>query len=260
YHSFIYPYTGSYGAGATANRFFPCLGNHDWGDTYPNPTGAQPYFDYFTLPNNERYYDFVRGSVHFFAIDSDPNEPSGTSSASTQGNWLKNKLAASTAKWKIVYFHHAPYSSGSEHGSSTWMQWPFQQWGATAVLAGHDHDYERVMINGFPYFVNGLGGNSRYSFGTPISGSVKQYNSDAGASVTKPFTFTASGVNGATITATLQLQNGTASLGTVSKSFVLGPNDSLANSSPISIPDSGIGSPYPSKIPVANLPTNPSKV
>ncbi len=98
YHSFIYPYTGSYGAGATANRFFPCLGNHDWGDTYPNPTGAQPYFDYFTLPNNERYYDFVRGSVHFFAIDSDPNEPSGTSSTSTQGNWLKNKLAASTAK------------------------------------------------------------------------------------------------------------------------------------------------------------------
>src|SRR5205814_1887120 len=53
-----------------------------------------------------------------------------------------------------------------------------------------------------------------------------------GASVTKPFTFTASGVNGATITATLQLQNGTASLGTVSKSFVLGPNDSLAPAGP----------------------------
>ncbi len=31
YHDFIYPYMGAYGAGATANRFFPSLGNHDWG-------------------------------------------------------------------------------------------------------------------------------------------------------------------------------------------------------------------------------------
>src|SRR5882724_11291597 len=30
YHSFIFPYTGTYGDGATTNRFFPCLGNHDW--------------------------------------------------------------------------------------------------------------------------------------------------------------------------------------------------------------------------------------
>ena len=29
YHSFIYPYSGSYGAGAATNRFFPSLGNHD---------------------------------------------------------------------------------------------------------------------------------------------------------------------------------------------------------------------------------------
>src|SRR5438552_4884143 len=37
------------------------------------------------------------------------------------------------------------------------------------------------MINGIPYFVNGLGGTSRYLFGTLISGSVKRYNSDDGA-------------------------------------------------------------------------------
>ncbi|MCH7761181.1 metallophosphoesterase, partial [candidate division TA06 bacterium] len=29
YHEFIYPYLGSYGPGATTNRFFPTLGNHD---------------------------------------------------------------------------------------------------------------------------------------------------------------------------------------------------------------------------------------
>ena len=61
------------------------------------------------------------------------------------------------------------------------MQWPFQAWGATAVLNGHDHTYERIVQNGFPYFVNGLGGNSIYNFGTPVSGSVLRYNGNYGA-------------------------------------------------------------------------------
>ena len=68
YHDFIYPYAGGYGAGATTNRFFPALGNHDWGDGFIWPSTVQPYTDYFTLPGNERYYDFARGPVHFFAL------------------------------------------------------------------------------------------------------------------------------------------------------------------------------------------------
>src|SRR5437879_4454765 len=43
YHDFIFPYTGSYGAGATTNRFYPSLGNHDWGDGYISPATVQPY-------------------------------------------------------------------------------------------------------------------------------------------------------------------------------------------------------------------------
>ena len=44
-----------------------------------------------------------------------------------------------------------------------------------------------------------------------------------GAAVSQPFTFTASGVCGGTITAKLQLQDGTLNVGTVTASFVLGP-------------------------------------
>lgn len=175
YHDFIYNYQGSYGPGSPENRFFPSLGNHDW-----NTTNAQPYIDYFTLLNNERYYDFVWGEVHFFAVDSDWDEPDGVESTSTQGQWMESALANSTSRWKIVYFHHPPYSSGS-HGNQDWMQWPFEAWGASAVLAGHDHTYERIILNGFPYFVNGLGGRSRYSFGNPVPGSEVRYNSDYGA-------------------------------------------------------------------------------
>ena len=177
YHQFIHPYTGSYGAGATTNRFFPALGNHDW-----NTPNALPYLNYFTLPGNERYYDFVWGPIHFFVIDSDPAEPHGNTSTSIQAMWLKGKLAASTAPWQIVSLHHPPYSSGSTHGSFPDLQWPFTAWGADVVLAGHDHLYERLFRDGIPYFVNGLGGHpTLYPFGAPIPGSQKRYNSDYGA-------------------------------------------------------------------------------
>ena len=68
YHDFIYPYTGSYGKGALTNRFYPSLGNHDWGDGYISPATVQPYTDYFSLPGNERYYHLAWGPVEFFMV------------------------------------------------------------------------------------------------------------------------------------------------------------------------------------------------
>ncbi|MBA3533911.1 MAG: metallophosphoesterase [Ardenticatenales bacterium] len=174
YHEFIAPYQGSYGAGGTINRFFPSLGNHDW-----VTEGAAPHLDYFTLPGNERYYDFVRGPVHFFALDSDPHEPDGITITSTQAIWLEEKLGAATAPWKIVYFHHPPYTS-SPRGPTPALRWPFEEWGATAILAGHDHFYERILRQETPYFINGLGGRNIHTFSTPIPESQLRYNSDYG--------------------------------------------------------------------------------
>ncbi|MBI1878270.1 MAG: metallophosphoesterase [Chloroflexi bacterium] len=177
YHDFIYPYTGAYGSGSPTNRFFPSLGNHDW-----QLGNVTPYLNYFALPGNERYYEFIWGPVHLFALDSDANEPDGISSDSVQAAWLQNKLAASVSCWNLVYFHHSPYSSGQQHGSSVIRQWPYPAWGADAVLTGHDHLYERIVLNGFPYFVNGLGGRSIYAFqATPVPGSQVRYNANYGA-------------------------------------------------------------------------------
>ncbi len=175
YHDYIYPYQGEYGPGAETNRFFPSLGNHDW-----QTDAAQPYLDYFTLPNNERYYDFTWGPLHFFVLDSDSAEPDGISSSSVQGDWLKGNLAESTSPWNVVYFHHAPYSSGL-HGPSDWMQWPFKAWRASVVLSGHDHTYERLQEDGLTYFVNGLGGGAIYNFPRLYPGSQVRYNADYGA-------------------------------------------------------------------------------
>ena len=176
YHAFIYPYVGAYGKGAETNRFFPSLGNHDWA-----LGNVDPYLDYFTLPYNERYYDFVWGPVHFFVVDSDLQEPDGRSYNSKQGTWITEQLSASTAPWQIVTMHHPPYSSGP-HGSTDVMQWPYKKLGVDAVLAGHDHLYERLLVDELPYVVNGLGGgHTIYEFETPLPESQVRYNEDYGA-------------------------------------------------------------------------------
>ena len=205
YADYIGGYTGAYGPGSPMNRFFPSLGNHDYSDG----GGFAAYDGYFTLPgagiatspgsNPPHWYDFVQGPVHFFAIDSNlTSNGAGADDANrfadgTQGMWLQNQLAASTAPWKIVFFHHPPYSSGSVHGTSEdtnyglsghgTMKWPFEEWGATAVMGGHDHLYERILKDensdgvDLPYFVTGAGGKSLYGFNsTPEPGSMSRHS------------------------------------------------------------------------------------
>jgi tartrate-resistant acid phosphatase type 5 len=186
YSQFIGDYKGTYGNGSDVNRFWPSLGNHDWHSiSCDGDRCSGPYFNYFTLPNNERYYDVDFGLVHLYAIDSFTSEPDGNKKNSDQTNWLEDTLSSSLACFDVVYFHHAPYSSGS-HGSYSPLQWPFEEWGADVVISGHDHSYERLDANGFPYFVNGAGGATLYDFenvGNLPSGVVSKvrYNDKHGA-------------------------------------------------------------------------------
>lgn len=175
FQEYIGSYQGSYGPGAAENRFFPALGNHD-----VDTAQAAAYYEYFTLPGNERYYDVLLGPVHVFVLNSDSREPDGVGRSSTQAAWLQAGLAASTAPWKLVVAHHPPYSSGI-HGPVDWMVWPFAEWGASALLSGHDHTYERLIVDGIPYFINGLGGGPRYEFNEVLPESAVRYRDDYGA-------------------------------------------------------------------------------
>lgn len=171
---------------AEKNAFFPALGNHDYSDATPS---LDTYLKYFKLPgdgfsnssDNERYYDFVQGPVHFFVVNSNPDEPDGIDRRSKQARWLRDELTSSTSAWKVVYGHHPPYSSDSTHGSTDELQWPYAEWGADLVLSGHSHAYERIERDGIVYLVNGLGGASRYRFDDEVEGSKKRYRSDWGA-------------------------------------------------------------------------------
>ena len=173
------------GGTSPTNRFFPTLGNHDYSNA-----GLANYLAYFDLAGeaaqgrtpsgSERYYDMRNGPVHFFMLDSEGALGSAVDLAA-QRAWVQQALAASDAPWKIVVFHHPPYSSSSVHGSTPAMQWPFATWGADLVLNGHDHTYERVERDGISYVVDGLGGAPVYAFGAAVAGSAARYNGGFGA-------------------------------------------------------------------------------
>ena len=138
--------------------FFPASGNHD----YRTMQGA-PFREVFNLPGNEKWYSYDWGRVHFVALDTEADY-------ATQMAWLDQDLAATALPWKIIYMHKPPYSSGM-HGSDVTLRNKLspilEKYGVQLVLAGHDHNYERIKPqNGVAYVVTGGGGIGTRSVGS----------------------------------------------------------------------------------------------
>jgi len=163
YSNIINPYYGDF-LSEGSESFFPVIGNHD--TYYGNylDTGYRTFFNYLEGSSNNlapHYYDFVKGPVHFFMLDSE------VSDKNTQKEWLEPKLRASTAAWQIVIFHQPAYTGGTYTPGNTDMRWNFAEWGADFVIAGHNHIYERFHKtesgNNIVYFTAGVGGGMERS-------------------------------------------------------------------------------------------------
>jgi hypothetical protein len=104
------------------------------------------------------------------------------------------------------------------------------------------------------------------SGGVTSPGSAQNYGAltAGGAPVTNPFTFTASGVCGGSVTATLSLVDGATDLGRVSYVFQLGgttaATSTRTNTAAITINDNAAATPYPSSISITGLAGTVSKV
>jgi tartrate-resistant acid phosphatase type 5 len=121
----------------------------------------KPYLEFFTLPGNEAYYAFTWGDIAFFSLNST------ATFMGEQETWLKEQLANTDKSYKIVYFHHSPYSTG-RHGNERKMQLDYHAMDVNVVFTGHDHIYSRIekaSEEGLYYVINGASGKSLYDCG-----------------------------------------------------------------------------------------------
>jgi predicted phosphodiesterase len=148
---------------------FPCIGNHERNHAH--------YYQYFSLPKPEYYYQYRYGNAEFFSIDT--NKPVGP--GSEQYAWLDKALATSTARWKICYHHHPVYSSDSDDYGKTFqlsktfegdrnarqLAALYEKHNVDLCFNGHIHLYERSWPvrqgqvdrkNGVMYITSGGGG------------------------------------------------------------------------------------------------------
>jgi hypothetical protein len=167
--------------------FWPVAGNHEL-DT----NEGKWFYNHVGIP---RYYKKSFGYVDFFfynggyksanmAVDVDgypgiSSELDGVLESSIQGRWLKNELATSTARFKIVVMHFPPYTTGSYYPGYTPLRLPFATWGASAVMSGHSHVMERFVYNRIPYFVCGAGGRNMTAFSPGVTHSGLAFRSNA---------------------------------------------------------------------------------
>jgi predicted phosphodiesterase len=156
--------------------FFPAPGNGE-GDLYW-------YKKYHSLPEQESPYSFCYGDAEFFMLDSNLRStefvPGGK-----QYKWLEQRLQQATGKWKLVCFHHAPFTSDEDDYGDAWLRNSdggdletrhlvplFEKYGVDVVMFGHIHGYERsrrlkslrTSNNGVLYLLCGGGGGNLEDF------------------------------------------------------------------------------------------------
>ncbi len=150
-------------------RTKPAPGNHEY-----NTPNATPYYDYFGAAAGTRgqgYYSYDLGAWHVIALNSE----SDFGAAGAQVAWLKQDLAATSARCVLAYWHKPRYTTGNYNDFAAYQ--PFWQAlydaNAEVVLSGHDHNYQRYRpqnasgaldaARGVRQFVVGSGGRGHYA-------------------------------------------------------------------------------------------------
>ena len=150
----------AFDAWVVAQTALPVLGNHDL-------DGATKYglhtakFSY--LPGNKRYWNMVLGNglVEIFVLNTGVNsafqdpvvsgcEPDGNTVGSAQHVWFINALNLSTARWKLVFFHHPPVTNEVDaYRVVPAMDWPeFSK--VDGIFCAHTHLAEWLTYKGTP--------------------------------------------------------------------------------------------------------------
>jgi len=149
------------GALMAESTIYPALGNHEG--------NHRNYFDFFHLPNNERWYSWDYEDAHFIVLELD--DYASVAPGSQQYKWLEDDLSGTTKTWKFVFFHIPIYACGPQWGSPDLearaaLHPLFRAYGVDMVFSGHDHNYQRYVVDGVTYIVTGGGGGMTWGLGS----------------------------------------------------------------------------------------------
>ncbi|NOR88652.1 MAG: hypothetical protein GQ524_00205 [Anaerolineales bacterium] len=131
---------------------FPPLENSYGGDDFGGMLGRR---EWYAFRQNDYQFIFLN-SQQFYSLDL----------REEQNAWLQERLGGSTSTTNIVVFHIPPFTSGfhPDDGIPIRQAWIplFEEANVALVLSGHDHNYERLELNGITYIVSGGGSNILY--------------------------------------------------------------------------------------------------
>ncbi len=143
-------------------KFYASLGNHDVRTMNGDLEVAYPDFNM----KGQRYYIHGQGDVQFFVLNTNDLIDPQSIERMKQLDWLDRALAASKAKWNIVYGHHNIYSAGVYEVNQvmkTDVTPILKKHNVRLWINGHDHNYQRSKpIDGTTYLVCGGGGAGLY--------------------------------------------------------------------------------------------------
>ena len=112
-------------------------GNHE--------ANAINFYSQFAMPGDQENFGIDYGWAHLTVANDTPEDPSGLTTT-TLAAITQDFMASSTARWKLLMHHQAPYSIGSRDGSNMTIRASWgpvvDQYGIDLVLNGHNHTYE----------------------------------------------------------------------------------------------------------------------
>jgi hypothetical protein len=135
----------------------PTIGNHEWGNV---ATGYVPYWTSVRGRPPPLWYAFAASGWQLISLNSNvPTSPD-------QLGWLHRQISVTPryGTCRLAFMHHPVFSAGL-HGDLSALQQVFGELRghASIVLAGHDHDMQRLHpVDGITPLVDGAGGRELY--------------------------------------------------------------------------------------------------